>query len=154
MAENILYNTALNKVMAICAGREMCNSDINQKLISWGVKVDDADKILDLLTQGKFIDEERYAVAFVKDKFRYNKWGKIKIGAALRMKRIPDEMIRKALESINDAEYLDLLKSIIIKHKKTVKAKNQFDLKGKLLRHCFSKGFESQLIYDLLNVAE
>jgi len=154
MAENILYNTALNKAMAICAGREMCNSDINQKLISWGVKVDDADKILDLLTQGKFIDEERYTVAFVKDKFRYNKWGKIKIGAALRMKRIPDEMIRKALQSINDAEYLELLKSIITKHKKTIKAKNQFDLKGKLLRHCLSKGFESQLIYDLLNDAE
>jgi regulatory protein len=154
MAENILYNTALNKAMAICAGREMCNSDINQKLISWGVKVDDADKILDLLTQGKFIDEERYTVAFVKDKFRNNKWGKIKIGAALRMKRIPDEMIRKALQSINDAEYLELLKSIITKHKKTIKAKNQFDLKGKLLRHCLSKGFESQLIYDLLNDAE
>ena len=122
MAKNILFNTALNKAMAMCANREMCNSDITQKLISWGIGVDASEKILNLLTQGKFIDEERYAVAFVKDRFRYNKWGKLKIGAALKMKKIPGEIISKALESINDEEYIDLLKSIIIKRRKTVKA--------------------------------
>lgn len=154
MAENMLFNTALNKAMALCASREMCDSDINRKLISWGVKGDDNEKILKLLAQGKFIDEERYAIAFVKDKFRYNKWGRIKIGAALKMKKIPDDIIRKAVDSIDDAEYLDLLKSIIAKHRETVKAKNQYDLKGKLLRHSLSKGFESHLIYELLNEVE
>ena len=154
MAENFLYKTALNKAMTLCAGREMCSSDIRSKLYSWGVKDDDAEKILYALAQGKFIDEERYAAAFVKDKFRYNKWGKIKTGAALRMKRIPDEVIRKALDSIDNVEYLDLLKSIVEKQRKTVKAKNQYDLKGKLLRHCLSKGFESHLVYDLLSTED
>ena len=70
--------------MALCAGREMCLSDIRRKLILWGVKSDDTDNILNLLIQGKFIDEKRYAAAFVKDKFRYNKWGKIKIGAGFK----------------------------------------------------------------------
>jgi regulatory protein len=154
MAENFLYKTALNKAMTLCAGREMCSSDIRSKLYSWGVKDDDAEKILYALAQGKFIDEERYAAAFVKDKFRYNKWGKIKTGAALRMKRIPDEVIRKALDSIDNVEYLDLLKSIVEKQRKTVKAKNQYDLKGKLLRYCLSKGFESHLVYDLLSTED
>lgn len=154
MAENILFKTALNKAMAMCAAREMCLSDIRSKLHSWGVKDDDAEKILAALVRGKFIDEERYAVAFVKDKFRYNKWGKIKTGQALRMKRINDEVIRKALDSIDNVEYLDLLKRIVEKQRKTVKAKNQYDLKGKLLRHCLSKGFESHLVYDLLNAEE
>jgi regulatory protein len=154
MAENFLYKTAFNKAMALCAGREMCSSDIRSKLYSWGVKDDDTETILSALVQGKFIDEERYAAAFVIDKFRYNKWGKIKTGAALRMKRIPDDVIRKALDSIDNAEYLDLLKSIVEKQRKTVKAKNQYDLKGKLLRHCLSKGFESHLVYDLLNEEE
>jgi regulatory protein len=90
----------------------------------------------------------------VKDKFRNNKWGRIKIGSALKMKRIPEEMIRNAMESINDEEYNNLLKSILAKQKKTIKAKNQFDLKGKLLRHCLAKGFESHLVYDLLNETE
>jgi regulatory protein len=154
MAENMLLNTALKKAMALCAGSEMCYSEIRRKLIPLGINGDDTDKILNLLTRGKFIDEERYAGAFVKDKFRYNKWGRVKIGAALKMKKIPDEIISNALESIDDAEYLDLLKSIIGKQRKTVKAKNQYELKGKLLRHCLAKGFESNLIYDLLNEME
>jgi regulatory protein len=151
MAENQLFNIALKKAMALCAGREMCCHDIRQKLISWGLKDDSTDKILNILTKGKFIDEERYAIAFSKDKFRYNKWGKLKIGSGLRMKKIPDELVRKALDSINETEYLGLLKNIIAKQQKTVRAKNQYDLKGKILRHCLSKGFESFLIYDLLN---
>lgn len=154
MAENMLFNTALNKAMALCAGREICYSDIRQKLILWGINGVDTDKILNLLTQGKFIDEERFAGAFVKDKFRYNKWGRVKIGAALKMKKIPDEIIINALDSIDDSEYFDLLKSIIAKQRKIVKAKNQYDLKGKLLRHGLAKGFESHLLYDLLNKTE
>jgi regulatory protein len=154
MSENLLFNTALNRAMALCAGREICSYDINRKLISRGLKDDEASKILNILIQDKFIDDERYALAFVKDKFRNNKWGRIKIGSALKMKRIPEEMIRNAMESINDEEYNNLLKSILAKQKKTIKAKNQFDLKGKLLRHCLTKGFESHLVYDLLNETE
>jgi regulatory protein len=150
----MLFNTALHKAMALCAGREMCYSDIRQKLISWGVKSEDTEKVLLLLTQGKFVDEERYAAAFVKDKFRYNSWGKIKIEIALKRKKIPDELIRKSLDSIDKEEYLELIKSIIAKQRRTIKAINQYDLKGKLLRHCLAKGFEIQLLYDLLNEVE
>jgi len=66
------------------------------------------------------------------------------------MKKVPEEIIRKALNLINETEYLEVLKSIIAKQQKTVHAKNQYDLKGKILRHCLSKGFESHLIYELL----
>jgi regulatory protein len=154
MPDNLLIDIALKKAMTLCAGREYCYSEIRQKLHSWGVKSEDSDKILNLLTDGRFIDEERYSIAFAKDKFKYNKWGKVKISSALRMKRISDERINIALNSIDDAEYIDLLKTIIEKQKRTVKAKNQYDLKGKLLRHCLSKGFESHLVYDLLKVEE
>jgi regulatory protein len=154
MAENILFNTALNKAMALCAEREWCYSDMRQKLSSWGIQGNDIEKILNHLSHNKFIDEERYAVAFAKDRFRYNKWGRIKISSALKMKRIPEELIGNALDTIDDTEYLDLLKSIIEKQRKSIKAKNQYDLKGKLLRHCLSKGFESHIVYDLLNLEE
>ena len=70
------------------------------------------------------------------------------------MKRIPDEKITVALNAIDDSEYLDLLKNIIEKQKRSVKAKNQYDLKAKLLRYGLSKGFESSLLYDLLNEIE
>jgi regulatory protein len=154
MAGNSLIDIAINKGMSLCAGREYCYSEIRQKLISWGVKNEDFEKILKILSDGKFIDEERYAIAFTKDKFRYNKWGKIKIGSALKMKRIPDEKINIALNTIDGDEYLDVLRNIIEKQKRTVKAKNQYDLKGKILRHALSKGFESRLVYDLLKIEE
>lgn len=154
MVENMLFNAALNKAMASCAEREWCYSDMRKKLTSWGIKENDIEKILNQLTQSKFIDEERYSVAFTKDRFRHNRWGRIKIGSALKMKRIPEELIRNALDSIDDAEYIDLLKNIIEKQRKSIKAKNQYDLKGKLLRHCLSKGFESHMVYDLLNLEQ
>jgi regulatory protein len=154
MAETFLFNTALNKAMALCASREICKWDIRQKLNMWGIKGDEAERIISRLSAEKFIDEERFTSAFVKDKFKYNKWGKIKTGAALKAKRIPEEIIRRALDSIDDEEYIDLLKVIIEKQKKTIRAKNQYDLKGKLLRHCLARGFESHLIYDLLKIDE
>ena len=150
MAGNLLFDIALKKAMSFCAGREYCNSEIRKKLSSWEVPNDDSERIMRILTKEKFIDEERYAIAFTKDKFRYNKWGKIKISSALKMKRIPDDKISIALNTIDDSEYLDLLRNIIEKQKRTVKSRNQYDLKGKILRHCLSKGFESQLVYDLL----
>jgi regulatory protein len=154
MDGNLLFDIALKKTMSLCAGREYCYSEIRQKLSTWNVTENDAEKILKKLTEGKFIDETRYAIAFSKDKFRYNKWGKLKISTALKMKRIPDEIISIGLNSIDDTEYLDLLKTIIEKQKKTVKAKNPYELKGKILRHVLSKGFESYLVYDLLKVEE
>jgi len=151
MADSNLYKTALQRAMALCAGREICLSDIKQKLSAWGIESKDIVQIINHLTSEKFIDEKRYALAFVRDKFRQNKWGKLKIASALKMKNIAAGDISEALNSIDDDNYLEVLRSVIMNHRKTIKAKNQYDLKGKLLRFGLSKGFESHLIYDLLN---
>lgn len=154
MADDNLYSVSLRKTMAICAGRECCRSDIRLKLDSWGLQEKDGEKIIGLLLKEKFIDEDRYALAFVKDKFRYNRWGKIKISAALRLKKIPGEVINTALESIDNEDYNRVIKNLLMSHRKSVKAKNQYDLKGKLMRYGLSKGFESHILYDLLNDLE
>jgi regulatory protein len=151
MADRERFNVLLRKAMASCAGKECCRSEIRQKLSSWSAGEKEAEKILQQLVKEKFIDEARYAAAFARDKFRYNKWGRIKIGAALRQKEISSEIISLAFESIDDNAYREALKTIISSHRRTVKAKNQYDLKGKLLRYGLSKGFESHLLYDILN---
>jgi len=151
MGDEKPYNAALSKAMAICAARENCMSDIRKKLESWKLPVDDIDRITAILLSEKFIDEHRYALAFVKDRFRYNKWGKIKISTALRQKNIPEELINQALESIDNESYINVIRSLIMTHRKSVRAKNQYDLKGKLLRYGLSKGFESHILYDILN---
>lgn len=152
MTENDRWKSALKRAMGLCARREICLSDIRQKMEAWGVEDNDKQKIISRLTGEKYIDEHRYAIAFVKDKFRYNKWGKVKIISALKLKNISGENIREAIDSIDEEVYLEVLKNIISNYRKNLKAKNLYDLKGKVFRHCISKGFESSLIYELLNL--
>ena len=154
MAENIIYKTAFSKAMAQCSGREYCCDDIRNKLISWGVAANDSEKIITNLIKENFINEHRFASAFVNDKFNYNKWGKIKIAAHLRMKKIPGNIIKSSLDSIDYDVYKKTLNDIITSHRRSVKAKNQYDLKAKLLRYGLSKGFESGLLYEILNYPE
>ncbi len=154
MSENTLYNAALSKAMARCSRRELCCEDLRRNLSTWSVDDNDAEKIINSLLSDNFINETRYAAAYVRDKFRYNKWGKIKIAAHLRAKKIPGDIIRSALESIDDNEYVNFIRENINSHRKFVKAKNQYDLKAKLLRYGTSKGFETNILYDILNDIE
>lgn len=151
MAEKALFKIALNKAMAQCSRREFCCDDIRNKLTLWGVENDDSEKILGILMKENFINESRYAAAFVRDKFKYNKWGRIKISAHLRTKKLPPEVIASAINSIDNELYNKFLRGLIEGHRRTVKAKNQYDLKAKLLRYGLSKGYESSLLFDILN---
>jgi regulatory protein len=150
MSENTLFKTALTKAMALCSRREYCCADMRNKLETWGLGNSDNEKIIQTLVTENFINEVRYSTAFVKDKFNYNKWGKVKIASHLRAKNIQGVIIRTALDSIDSESYMKVLKELITRHKRSVKAKNQYDLKAKLLRYGLSKGFESSLLYELL----
>jgi len=151
MTEETLYKASLSKAMALCSRREYCPEDIRLKLQSWGMGENDTGRVIEILIKENFLNENRFAEAFVKDKFNYNKWGKVKIVAHLKMKKIPSGIIRSALDCIDDEIYRKTLSDLIVSHRRSVKAKNQYDLKGKLLRFGLSKGFESSLLYELLN---
>ena len=146
-----LYNALLNKAMSLCARREMCISDMMKKLIDWGAGDRDAENIVKHLENNRFIDEKRFALAYTRDKFRYNKWGKVKIAHALKLKNVPGNIIKECLSSIDEKTYIETLNLLINQHRKKIRARNQYDLKGKLMRYGQSKGFENHLIYDLLN---
>lgn len=151
MKEENNSETALKKAMALCAGREYSMHDIREKLNSWGITGKDCDRILSVLTQQGFIDDRRYASAFVSDRLRQNKWGRIKIASVLRSRGVDEKIIAVALQTIDDEEYLRIIREEIISHRKTVKSKSKYELKGKLLRFGMSRGYESHLLYDLLN---
>ena len=154
MPYNELFKASVNKAMALCSRREYCISEVMDKLHSWGTDADDNERIIELLKKENFINEERYALGFVKDKFNYNRWGRLKIKAHLRAKNIPAELIKQALDSIDNEIYMKVLGDLVSAHRRSVKAKNQYELKAKLLRYGLSKGFESSLLYDLLNDLE
>lgn len=142
----------LQRAQQLCSVREYCVSDIISLLTRWEASDDTTkNEIIDKLKEDKFIDEARYCSAFARDHFRYNQWGRLKITMALKAKKIPDTDISTGLETIDGDEYLDLLRKIIVTQQKKIKAKNRFDMKGKLLRHALGKGFESHLVYDVIN---
>ncbi len=136
--------------MAICAGTEHSGGEIRYKLSSWGVKSSDADEIIGILVKENFINDKRYTAAYIADKLRNNKWGRIKISSQLRLKGISDEIIRSSLNEVDDTQYIGMIREVIASYRKTVKAKNKYDLKGKLMRFGLSRGYESHLLYDIL----
>jgi regulatory protein len=151
MSETDLFNTALNKAMALCSKQEQCCQDILNKLKTWSINTVDSEKIIEILLKENFINETRYAAAFVKDKFKYNKWGKVKIASHLKSKKIPQEIISSSMHIIDNDLYTKSLRQLIENHRRTIKFKSNYDLKAKLLRYGLSKGFESDLLYDILN---
>lgn len=141
---------ALEKARLLCSQKEQCSHDILKKLERWGISDAPSREIIAQLEQEKFIDHARYCQFFVADKLRINKWGKKKIEYALRQKNIHPDQIESALEKIDAGEYIALLRNELQKKRKGLKAKNQFDLKGKLFRFAQSKGFENDLIYSTI----
>jgi regulatory protein len=154
MTKNILADAALKKAMNLCARREYCSNDIRNKLDTWGLNEQYTENIISRLVKDNFINDNRYAEAFVKDRYWNNKWGKIKISAQLKAKKISSSSIESAMASIDEDQYRQTIREILISHRKFIKAKNQYDLKGKLLRFGLSRGFESHILYDVLNELE
>lgn len=137
---------ALYKAAAYCSNAEHCRSEVESKLEAWGTPSQYRDKILDQLTADNYISEERYCQCFINDKFKFNKWGRLKITQALRLKGIRSEIYEKELKNIHESEYLSILSKLIADKKKTLKANNEYELRGKLIRFGLSRGFEMDAI--------
>ena len=149
--KEISSKDALIKAQKLCARQEKCKSDIRKKLYDWKVPAETIESIINKLVDEKFIDEKRYAEYFVRDKFRFNKWGRIKIAYALKQKQIHQSIIDSALKEINDKEYRETLKNELQKKRKTLKDSETFKIKEKLLRFAQSKGYEPEIIFDLID---
>lgn len=145
------YEQALHKSAAYCSSSEHCISELKEKLDKWEVEPLDQMKIINYLKQEKYIDEVRYAVAFTKDKFRYNKWGKIKIAMALRLKGINSEIISGAMSAIDDEEYNQMIIKLIKDKERSIKFNNQYERQGKILRFMSGRGFETEAVIRLIS---
>jgi regulatory protein len=150
MPFNKEQQTAYLKAAAICSQSEKCRSDIQEKLIRWGLPTEDSDLVIDRLISEKYLDDERFARAYVKDKFRFNRWGKQKIAHMLRAKNISSEILELAFEEIEDEGYSDELRKLLTDKEKSIKAKHKYDKRNKLMRFAMGRGFESNQIYAVL----
>ena len=153
MKKPLTSSEALNKAAAYCTLCERCVSEVSAKLTAWDMPYGEQEKIIARLIEEKFIDEARYCRAFVNDKLRFNRWGRIKIIAALRDKRLPQEYINEAIDCIDDDNYTEILKEVIAIKRKEFKGKDDFQTRQKLIRHAASHGFEPSVIMRFINTS-
>ena len=146
MKKEYSFEELLHKAASYCSISEHCISDVEDKLTAWGMTEDKKHKIIDKLIEDDFINEKRYCIAFTKDKFHFNKWGKIKISYSLKQKGLDSKLIDMALKTIDEGEYEEML-AVLLKNKlKTIKWEYEYEKMGKLFNFAQSGGFESNVI--------
>lgn len=123
---------------------------MEEKLRQWEVAEPEINIILHELVQQKFIDEKRFAHFYARDKFRFNRWGKIKIAFMLKAKQIPRDIIDSALSEIDQEQYFETLKKLLKEKARKTKFVNDYDKKGKLTRFARGRGFEFEIINEVL----
>jgi regulatory protein len=146
----ITAERALTRAAALCVVCEQAESDIRRKLLSWGLPSAETDEVIQCLIDEQFLDEKRFASAFVHDKFHFEGWGRIKIAYQLRTKAISSEIIDNALTLIDEEEYFDKLKHILSNKMFMLSSKEPLQAKASLVRFALSRGFEPNLIYKCL----
>ena len=142
---------ALPKIKQYCSYQERCHEEVKQKLSGFGLGQDEIGQILGKLIEEDFLNEERFAIQFAGGKFRVKHWGKLKIKQELRQKKVSEYCIKIAISAIDDQAYQETLHKLASrKHESLAREKNPF-LKKKLLDHLRMKGYETDLVIDVVN---
>jgi regulatory protein len=140
-----------SKLARVCSRSEECSPDLRKKIRDLGGDQLMEENIIQRLKDEKYLDDERYARAYVRDKFRLNHWGRIKMRYYLKMKGLSDKIIETGFEEIDDEQYVNLLVKTMKDKAKTIKKSNKFEKMGQLIRFAQGRGFEPELIHRHMN---
>ena len=141
---------ALARAAALCSQGEHCISQIEEKLVAWGQSTDSQRRIIARLLDEKYIDESRFARAYAMDKFRYSRWGRVKIAYAMHQLSLGSDDIKFALDEIPSAEYAQLLRELLTAKLKNIKGQSDYERRGKLIRFALGRGFTMDEIMHAL----
>ena len=154
MKKEMTEQEAYLQLAALCAQAEHCQQEIRDKMSRWELDETIQNRIVARLIKERYIDDERYARAFVKDKIRYNKWGRRKVQQALWLKHIDSDIQQRVLDEIDEKEYLDVLRPLLKQKRKSIKAANDYEQNQKLVHFALGRGFGFDIIRQCLNVDE
>lgn len=135
----------------LCARSEHCQHDMLEKMRRWGMSDEAQARVMQRLVSEHYIDDERYARAFVRDKIRYNKWGRRKVEQALWAKHIDDDIRERVLGEVDDEEYLSVLKPLLKQKRKSTKADSDYELNQKLVKFALQRGFTFDIIRQCID---
>lgn len=152
MKKDMTEQEAYLQLAALCAQAEHCQQEMRDKMRRWELDETAQERVVNRLVKERYVDDERYARAFIKDKIRYNKWGRRKVQQALWLKRIDADIQQRVLDEIDEKEYLDVLRPLLKQKWKSIKAESDYELNQKLVRFALGRGFDFDLIRQCLNV--
>ena len=135
----------------LCARSEHCQHEMLEKMRKWGMADEAQARVMQRLVSERYVDDERYARAFVRDKIRYNKWGRRKVEQALWMKRIDDDIRERVLGEVDDDEYISVLRPLLKQKRRSTKAQSNYELNQKLVRFALSRGFTFDIIRQCMD---
>jgi regulatory protein len=139
---------AQKKIEHFCAYRERSQVEVREKLYHYGLIPPEVEALVTGLIEGNFLNEERFAMAYVRGKFEQKKWGRVKIKQGLYPHKISDYLLRKAFKQISEIAYAEVLSEVVAKKYKTTKAPSAFNKKGKVAAYAISRGFEAELVWE------
>ena len=139
---------------ALCAQAEHCQWEMLEKMRRWEVPEEAQARVMQRLVKERYVDDERYAQAFVKDKIRYNKWGRRKVDQALWQKHIDEDIRKRVLDEVDDDEYLKVLRPLLKQKRRSTKANSDYELNQKLMRFAMGRGFTFDIIRQCIDVEE
>lgn len=144
------------KIASYCAYQERCQQEVRNKLYSYELFRDEVEELISWLITENFLKEERFAQTFAGGKFRVKQWGRLKIAQALQQKEISSYCIKKGLAEIEDTAYLETIKKLAEKklNEFQLKISNPYQLKDKTSKFLISKGFEPNLVWQVLKAID
>ena len=145
------YQMALQRLSALCASAEHCEYEMTEKMRKWEVEESDCERIMEYLRKAKFVDDERYARAFVKDKIKYNKWGRRKVEQGLWAKHIAEDIRQRVLDEVDESQYKSVLTDLLKSKRRSIKAANDYEMNRKLIKFALSRGFDYSIIRQCID---
>ncbi len=137
---------------ALCANAEHCQWEMTEKMRRWELSDEAQTRVMERLVKERYVDDERFARAFVKDKVRYNKWGRRKVEQALWQKHIDETVRQQVLDEVDDADYIQVLRPLLQQKRRSTKASSDYEMNMKLIRFAISRGFTMDIIKQCVNV--
>lgn len=147
-----MNEVGLEKLRKYCAYQERCHQEVRSKLLSIKIYGDELEEIISELIKDNYLNEERFACAFARGKFRMKMWGRNKIKQHLQIKKITSYCVRKAMEEIDEEEYIETLDLILQKQLMKYEQLKSIIARDKAIQYAISRGYETSIVYDRISI--
>ena len=109
------------------------------------------EEVIDKLIDYKYLDDDRFTKAFIKDKLNFTNWGDYKIKNELKRLGVNEEIIYNNMTSIDDNIYYERINKIIDKDFSTNKKYGGIKLKNKIYNHLLTLGYSKEKVISIIN---